>query len=181
MRARYTWHLDSPFDKEFDHTHWWGESVKVEPEAALYELARRHPLVCETPPEKIQLPGTSPLAALPSFLEPRPSLRLTQRLGMKSWPELSASERRNWKSSIGVMKGFDFRSKKAMCINVTKLAHSAIIKQREDALRTGRRCAASVGAVCSQIRQITNGKWPSHNKQLKPTDKAMFYWPSPPI
>jgi hypothetical protein len=136
MRARYTWHLDSPFDKKFDHSHWWNGQAEVEPEAALYELARRHPLVNETPPEKISLPGVS-APTLPSFLEPRPSLRLTQRLGMKSWPKLTALERRNWKSSIGRMKGFDLRPKEARCMNITKAAHSAIMQQRQDALRTG--------------------------------------------
>lgn len=133
MRARYTWHLRPPFDKEFDRTRWWNGQSKFESEAILYELARRHPLINETPPEKISLPGVSS-AKLPSFLEPRPSLRLTQRLGMRSWPKLTASEQQRWKSSLGFMKGLDRRSEKALCVNVTELARASIGQQREKAL-----------------------------------------------
>src|SRR5271170_7419477 len=45
IRARYTWHLRPPFDKEFDGSHWWEGQSKVDPVAALYELLRRHPLI----------------------------------------------------------------------------------------------------------------------------------------
>ena len=53
MRARYTWHLRPPAKGEFDHSHWWkGKPGAAGPGAAgpveaLYELARRHPLVGE--------------------------------------------------------------------------------------------------------------------------------------
>jgi hypothetical protein len=133
VRARYTWHLRPPFDKEFDGSHWWNGQSKFEPEAILYELARRHPLVHETPPEQIPLPGVSPVT-LPPFLEPWPSLRLTQRLGMRSWPKLTASEQQSWKSSLGIMKGLDRRSEKALCVNVTELARASIGQQREKTL-----------------------------------------------
>jgi hypothetical protein len=139
MRARYTWHLPPPSDRShwpFDYSHWWNKAgqAKVKPEAALYELARRHPLVNETPPRQVPLPGflfpgVAP-ATLPSFLEPRPSLRLTQRLGMKSWPKLTAPERRNWRSSIGMMKGFDFRPVESRSIDITRQADLKISQQR---------------------------------------------------
>jgi len=37
--------LDSPFNQEFDRTQWWKDETDINPVAALYELARRHPLV----------------------------------------------------------------------------------------------------------------------------------------
>jgi hypothetical protein len=129
VQTRYTWHLHPPFNNKFDHSQWWSGQVKPEPEAALYELARRHPLVNEIPPKEIPLPGVQ-LPTLPSFLEPKPSLRLTQHLGMKSWPKLTASERRNWKSSIGMMKGFDFRPIESLSIDITRQADLTIGQQR---------------------------------------------------
>ena len=133
MRARYTWHLRPPFKDEFDRTYWWQgkDQSKIEPVAALYELARRHPLVNETPLEKTSLPGV-PLPKVPTIFETKPSLRSTQRLGMRSWLKLTASERRNWKASISRMKGFDFRQIESLSIDITRQAHLKISQQRDE-------------------------------------------------
>ncbi len=160
-RRRYTWHLRPPFNTEFDRSHWWRGSGKVEPEAALYELARRHSLASEIPPEQIQLPGTSPLVALPSFLQPKPSLRLTQRFGMKSWQKLTASERREWKSNIGMMKGFDSRPIESHSIDITRQADLKIIQQRNTKMTlTGNATGYSgfLGSLASFARP-TDQEW----------------------
>jgi hypothetical protein len=131
IRRRYTWHLRLAFKRRFDHSHWWKDKEnEIESAAALNELARRHPLVNETPPKIPPPPGTS-FVTLPSFLEPKPSLRSTQCLAMKSWPKLTTAEREEWKSSIGVMKGLDFRDNENLCISLTKLAHTAIFQLRQ--------------------------------------------------
>ena len=135
IRRRYTWHLRPPFDAEFDRSHWWEGHARIEPIAALYELARRHPLVAEETPIYATLPGSeSPfLPVIPPGLGPRPSLLWTRRLGMRSWPKLTASERTEWKSNLGKLKGFDFRLKESLCRNITALARLAIEQKRAGA------------------------------------------------
>ena len=131
-RRRYTWHLLPPFKVKFDRSQWWKkEPNEIEPAAALYELARRHPLVNETPPERTPLPGME-LPILPSIFQPKPSLRLTQRLGLKSWPKLTASERQAWKTGIGRMKSFDFRPCESISINITRQADLRISQKWHD-------------------------------------------------
>ena len=46
-RAAYTWHLNPPFNDEFDRSHWWLEKPpdSIKPIACLYELSRRHPRI----------------------------------------------------------------------------------------------------------------------------------------
>jgi hypothetical protein len=131
IRRRYTWHLRSPFKEEFDRSHWWKgkDQSKIEPVAALYELARRHPHVIEVPPKKGWQYGITS-DKWQALYEPRPSLHSTQRFGMKSWPTLTTSEQEEWKSSVGMMKGLDFRKKDDLCISVTKSAHLTITQQR---------------------------------------------------
>jgi hypothetical protein len=143
-RRRYTWHLRPPFKTQFDRSHWWKETpgTEIEPIAALYELARRHPLVSQREP--IWPPG-QPRIPLPSIFEPQPSLRSTRILAMKSWPKLTKTERTNWKSSVGKLKGFDFRPGDSICISVTKLADSALWRQRRIAQLTSERLDAPLG------------------------------------
>ncbi len=140
-RRCYTWHLRPPFDKKFDCSHWWKglPDSKIEPVAALYELARRHPIISKIPAAAFLKHASLSTAAaelrrspFPSFFEPIPSLRLTRLLGMYSWPELTKTEQRDWKSSIGKMKGFDLRQMKSLCFNVTALARSAVYRTREN-------------------------------------------------
>jgi hypothetical protein len=79
------------------------------------------------------IPGTE-LPSLPSIFQPKPSLRLTQRLGLKSWLKLTASEQREWKTAIGKMKSFDFRPIESISINITRQANLQISQQRYDEL-----------------------------------------------
>jgi hypothetical protein len=139
IRSRYTWHLRPPFKTKFDRSHWWDEhphtgpeAAPYEPEAALYELARRHPLVAEETPIKVTLPGSEPLIPVPSIFGPKPSLLWTRRLAMRSWVKLKKSERREWKSNIGKLKGLDLRPQESLCRNLTRLARLAIVQQRAD-------------------------------------------------
>jgi hypothetical protein len=130
IRRRYTWHLRPPFRIQFDRSHWWNDkpAPDIEPAAALYELARRHPLVCDGWARKITEPGNgSPL--------PPPSLHWTCLLGLKSWEKLDWTDRRNWESSVGLLKGLDFRSEDLQCKDIKLFAHWKIIDQREDALK----------------------------------------------
>jgi hypothetical protein len=116
---------------------WWENLAdkKIEPHAALYELARRHPLIAQTSPDRIQLPGSLPLIPLPPFLGPKPSLRVTRCLAMKSWPKLTNKEKEDWKSNIGKVKGFDLRPAKSLCINVVELARLAVWQARSEAAK----------------------------------------------
>jgi hypothetical protein len=143
IRNRYTWYLHPPFKAKFDRSHWWDEhpytgpeAAPYEPEAALYELARRHPLVAEKTPINATLPGSEPLIPLPSIFGPKPSLLWTRRLAMRSWVKLTKSEQSAWKSHMGKSKGLDLRPPDSLCRNITGLAHSAIIQQRADQQRT---------------------------------------------
>src|SRR5687768_5870397 len=46
VRQKYAWYLKPPFDEEFERTRWWNSETD-NPIGALYELARRHPLIGE--------------------------------------------------------------------------------------------------------------------------------------
>jgi hypothetical protein len=138
-RRKYTWYFRSPFKAQFDRSHWWKKSPNNEPCAALYELARRHPLVRETWLKnfaantrsrwniaiwlhKQGLPGTARLPAgceeltkkitLPPIGSQLPlmnSLGWTCFYGLKSWANLTLAQRESWKRSVGKIKGLDFR------------------------------------------------------------------------
>ena len=127
IRRRYTWHLRPPFDAEFDRSHWWKGQAKPDRIAALYELARRHPLVHDGWLKKIEQPGSGSL--------PPPSLYWTCLLGRKSWATLDYDERKNWESCVGCLKGLDFRAQDMQCRCIRVLAHWKIQDKRADALR----------------------------------------------
>ncbi len=149
LRRRYTWHLRSPFKEKFDHSHWWEGPFEIQPIAALYELARRHPLVGER-----WLAGATVLESnsntLPGFIhamtdktmrastDARPvpySLQSTCLLGLHSWAQLDYTARKNWARSSNGMKGLDFRTDFSQCQSITRLAHWDIIAERKEALR----------------------------------------------
>lgn len=132
-RRRYTWHLRASFRDKFDGSHWWKVRPNSDPLAALYELARRHPLVAEQQLIVAPPPWGRPPVPLPPICEPHPSLQWTRWLRLKSWPKLTNSERGKWKSSLGKLKGFDLRAKESLCRNITRLAHLAIYSQRGEA------------------------------------------------
>ncbi len=161
MRARYTWHFRPPFDIEFDRPHWWKglPDSKIDQVAALYELARRHPLVGKgllkrmpSPTERETMyasvwkhdPTCPPAVfegrldvliqeAVAKLHEP-PSLSSTCRIGLKSWARLDYTERRNWEFEIGNMKGLDLRDEDLQCYSINKMAHWRITGERRAAL-----------------------------------------------
>lgn len=156
VRRPYLWHLRPPFDKEFDRTHWWNglqdSKIKKDKVAALYELARRHPLVGEGLSTRIAMYAkmfghdpTCPPAIVESrfneitrefvarLREPH-SLYCTCLVGLKSWAKLDYSERRNWEFEIGNMKGLDLRDEDLQCYSINKYAHWKIANERHAAL-----------------------------------------------
>lgn len=152
VRRRYTWHLHPPFKNRFDRSQWWEGERDIEPGAALYELARRHPLVRETWVRNfaaatrerrsvaIWIPGTSQrwtdkIMRGESGAAVSPSLYWTCLFGLNSWAKLDYTDRLNWKSCVGNLKGLDFRDESLQCKGIKKFAHWKIIDERQDGLR----------------------------------------------
>jgi len=127
-RAPYTWHLRPPFGKDFDRSYWWKQTKEdPESEGALYELARRHPLVGElrlrvhhTRWHKALARGESlsgPLLrrGLADFKADPEPIRVLCLIGLKSWRQLSEQDRRLWSSAAGKTKGVDCRTDIEAC------------------------------------------------------------------
>ena len=151
VRKLYTWHLRQPFKTKFDCSQWWKGQKEIESAAALYELARRHPLVRETwlknlaaanhgrrGMDKLYLPKLSwtekVIQHQPDHTLPH-SLYWTCLFGLKSWTQLEYSERRHWVSNAGCLKGLDLRCETSQCQSITERANWKIIDDRKDALR----------------------------------------------
>lgn len=152
IRRRYTWHLRQPFKTKFERSHWWKGQDEIEPAAALYELARRHPLVRETWLKNFAsatrnrrghakwLPGmwlnwTAKVVQHPTGeTSLPPSLYWTCLFGLKTWAQLDYRERLHWKFCVGSLKGLDFRDEELQCRSLNELADWRISDQREDAL-----------------------------------------------
>jgi hypothetical protein len=163
IRKRYTWHLRPAFRDHFDCSHWWDGNSVIEPGAALYELARRHPFVREHwlkaisglkgRHRKLGVGPRHPFFGQGKFseaiLDPHwfsnytrfnadapvpPSLYWTCTFGLKSWAQLDYTDRNNWLFSAGHMKGLDFRQQELQCRSITQLADWKIRDKREIAL-----------------------------------------------
>jgi hypothetical protein len=118
--------------------HWWEGALKIEPRAALYELARRHPLVHKTWTRNYKANARqriiSPLGSEENWASRciRPpnnsgpavpaSLYWTCYFGFKSWAQLNDTDRRNWEISVGFLKGLDFRDEEMKCRSIRELA-----------------------------------------------------------
>jgi hypothetical protein len=145
MRARYTWHLRPPFNYEFDHSHWWEGQNKIEPTAALYELARRHPrlgqlwlkfkraswygqeLRCPlvgAAEKKMVSQACDDLGKEPA------AIHCLCLIGLKSWPRLDGGNREFWLDSAGKIKGLDCRADTMRCQNINMQAHGELIGKR---------------------------------------------------
>jgi len=151
VRRRYTWYFRPPFNKQFDRSHWWEGQSEIEPAAALYELARRHPLVRETWIKNFAAINhsrrdvavwkmlsenwTQKIGQFPSGVARPHSLFWTCRFGLKSWAQLESIDRKNWQSSVGFLKGLDFRHEDLRCCSINQLAHWQIISERKEVLR----------------------------------------------
>lgn len=144
-RARYTWHLRPPFDKEFDRKHWWDGLLddEIKPVAALYELARRHPSVGE--------------ALLKKELQPDcdyPAVACLRRVGLKSWPKLEASEMESWEDCAGKIKGLDCRSELEQCDSVTLSGYSDVLIKRLAALK-----GKTKGMTFEDVKKLVAKQW----------------------
>jgi hypothetical protein len=136
FRAQYSWHLRAPFTN-FDREHWWerqSDINKIEPEAALYELARRHPIIgalrsrfqltdlqeVESPhsaraKKRKQSSGNPPfkqLQGLPS------AVHCLCLIGLKTWRDLTGREMDFWIDTVGSIKGVDCRSDLERCCSL---------------------------------------------------------------
>lgn len=106
-REMYSWHLN---DNEFDRTQWWQNlpDAKIDPIAALYELARRHPLI-----------GAGRMGLLDwrkrPWLDPIWYLSV---YGLKSWPKLDWRVRACWPKVAGNLKGVDCRDANIQCTSL---------------------------------------------------------------
>jgi hypothetical protein len=123
MRARYTWHLRPPFNKAFDHSHWCKGKPEPEPAAALYELARRHPLAGNQHRESPGQPGSAPSVD-------SEALDLLAMDGLKAWPQLTPDTQEMWVDSAGNMKGVDCRDPNEQCYPICLLAPSRLQVRR---------------------------------------------------
>lgn len=107
IRVRYTWHLRPPLKKTFDRSHWWkAKPAGVGPVAALYELARRHPLVGLRLTQPWKLSNLS--AAIICLGD----------IGMKSWPKLTPGQKAMWKQCAQNLKGVDCRTDEEKCCDL---------------------------------------------------------------
>lgn len=136
----YTWHLRPPYDEQFDRTHWWKGKHPTKQQdvprpsfvfapaqlsdagdsdwhgvSALYELARRLPLVGELRRKMDSRDGSYLLPNAPHF----EAVQFLLRHGLKSWPKLTRHEQAKWQSSIGQMRGVEGREDAMLCQEVT--------------------------------------------------------------
>jgi hypothetical protein len=122
-RYPYMWHLRLPFNKPksplfFDRKIWWKNSDDVEPEAAIYELARRHPLVGK----RITTPWL--------LTDTKPAIICLGDIGRKSWPNLTPAQKFMWRSFAGHLKGVDCRTDEEQCSSLNEVALLEIQMQR---------------------------------------------------
>ncbi len=115
-RKYYTWYLQPPFKGKFDNTHWWDNSSEIEPIAALYEIARRHPLVYEYMIGIRHLPKRL-------VIHPIPFLCL---YGLESWSKFGSLKQRAWQICVGNLKGVDCRDDSKKCFSIGDAASLAI-------------------------------------------------------
>ncbi len=153
VRARYTWHLRPPFVQEFDRSHWWKGDSEIQPVAALYELARRHPRVGELRRTfrhsgwygqelRERLVGTAKermasLAYDDLGREPA-AIHCLCLIGLRTWPQLDARYQEYWMMSAGNLKGVDCRDDLERCYSITERALGDIIWKRTRALKLPR-------------------------------------------
>jgi hypothetical protein len=152
IRAEYTWYLRPPFKGDFDRTHWWKGTTAdaLQPIAALYELARRHPRIGQLRSKLLdagwhgQELRDSPAGAATRRMESKAFEDLGREpnavhclclIGLKSWPTLGWRNQEYWEMSAGILKGIDCRHPVEQCSSVTSSALCDVILQRQRALK----------------------------------------------
>jgi len=122
-RALYTWHLRPPFDKDFDHTNWWKNQSESDndPAAALYEITRRHSLICAC-----HVGGLDCGLKRYSFHP----IRFLAIHGLKSWPRLGSLKQLCWKKVAGHIKGVDCRDDTIKCFSIETEAYGYLKNRR---------------------------------------------------
>jgi hypothetical protein len=155
LRSRYAWHLQPAFEREFDRSHWWKElsDSEIKPVAALYELARRHPLVGEMRlkfrhaswyGQELRAPlngaAKKSMASL-AFDDlghlPR-AIHCLCLIGLQSWPKLDWRTQDYWEMSAGKMKGVDCRDDIERCSSITLTAQADTVLKRAFSLKLDR-------------------------------------------
>lgn len=162
-RRKYAWYRRGPFQQIFDASHWWASETEVQPAAALYELARRHPLVrkhwlrtiaaikkerralgirsghpvhSRRPQTAVDRMRTDPYW-FSSVKHDLPSwLWSTCQIGLMSWEGLDYTSRENWKHSVGNLKGLDWRSDESKCRKVNDFAFDRLFNRRQNELKS---------------------------------------------
>jgi hypothetical protein len=153
IRERYTWYLQPPFNDEFDRSHWWENKTQIDPVAALYELARRHPLVGEARSKfrhakwygqelRAPLVGAAEKRILNQAIkdlgkEPK-AVECLCKIGLKSWPKLDWSSQEFWGMSAGKMKGLDCRDDLEQFHFISSAAIMDILRNRAISLKLGK-------------------------------------------
>jgi hypothetical protein len=163
------------------------ENYRVTQGQARRKLARRsasHPLVGNGLLRRIQAQATiliecpgcltevieahlssMTLQAAKELNEPR-SLYWTCLLGLKSWAQLDYTERDNWETCVGYLKGFDFRDEELQCRSITELAEWKIRYEREDTMvdKVKEKKRREIGEIISTdlaANPATQGEWES--------------------
>jgi hypothetical protein len=137
LRARYTWQLQPPFNKQFDARHWWEGQAhidEIDPVGALYELARRHPVVgevrrkfCNARWHGMELYNPSSVGKANKRLVNLAYMDIGNMpdaiyclclIGLKTWEKLNPRERDYWEDAVGSIKGLDCRSDLQQCCSI---------------------------------------------------------------
>ena len=151
-RARYAWHLRPPFKNEFDRKHWWEKKSdsEIEPIAALYELARRHPRVGQLRLQflnagwygqelRAPLSGNAEKAMVSQACDDlgrkSEAIHCLCLIGLKSWPTLGDRSQDFWASSAGKMKGLDCRDDILKCSSIILEAGGQLLARRAFSLK----------------------------------------------
>lgn len=168
MRARYTWYLRPPFNDEFDRTHWWEKEARIDPVAALYELARRHPRV-----GKLRLKfkraswyGQELRCPLVGAAEKRlvnqafddlgkepAAIHCLCLIGLKPWLTLGWNYQDFWLESAGKIKGLDCRGDITQCHSINIQAHGELIGKRAYSLKKALNFKKEFNFVVQHLQQ----------------------------
>jgi hypothetical protein len=167
-RKRYAWHFLPPFKDQFDSNYWWVGRPIPEPQAALYELVRRHPQVYlallrrnfdqvaeyKEDYKRLNQPKV-PLEAMvllmgmvKDFAEWNgysEAVAFLVLFGLKSWPKLSKAEKDWWRLGAGFIKGVDCRPEGERCYSIQEaMVRAAQMSPLVNALRARVRQAQGI-------------------------------------